>query len=83
MYGYVEQFDLQGWAPTHQSAFAMGVEWQQFHQRLQGGAPFTMSVLRANAKRLADLALRHGRFNETHTVNDHYARITVGGCEIL
>ena len=47
-------------------AFALGVEWEQFRQKLEEGHPFTELVINANAKRLVRMCERHRRFVEHH-----------------
>ncbi|MGH7991040.1 MAG: hypothetical protein ACREDS_12730, partial [Limisphaerales bacterium] len=53
---------LDGIAP--ENAFALGVEWEMFRQKLKSGKPFTTLCLAANAKRLVKLAEHQGRFVE-------------------
>ncbi len=45
-------------------AFALGVEWERFRQRLKSDQPFKSYCLPANAARLVRLAERHNRFVE-------------------
>lgn len=45
-------------------AFAMGVEWQLFRQRLKLEKPFKTYCLPQNAARLVKMAERHNRFVE-------------------
>jgi hypothetical protein len=63
----IEPFDtdlesLNGIAP--ENAFALGVEWEMFRQKLKSGRPFTTLCLAANVKRLVKLAEHQGRFVE-------------------
>lgn len=60
-------------------AFALGVEWALFRERLKSGRPFTDFILPPNAARLGDMAQRHGRFAECHRVDDYWSKIVVGG----
>jgi hypothetical protein len=47
-----------------ETAFALGVEWQMFRQRLKSGHPFQTLCLSINTNRLVKLAERHRRFVE-------------------
>ena len=63
----IEPFDtdlesLSDIAP--ENAFALGVEWEMFRQKLKSGKPFTTLCLAANAERLVKLAEHQGRFVE-------------------
>jgi hypothetical protein len=49
-------------------AFAMGVEWHIFRQRLLEGKPFTTLCLPENAARLVKMAERHSRFVEDRQI---------------
>lgn len=61
-------------------AFALGVEWEMFRQRIKSGRPFTELCLSDNAVRLSAMAERHGRFSEWHPSDTAgWAVITVGG----
>jgi len=69
-----------------QEAFALGVEWATFRERLKKGLPFRELCLANNAKRLEKLASRYGRFSECkHTPAHGWAEVWVGshvnGCE--
>lgn len=79
LYALNESFNLEGWEPVHQRCFALGVEWQQFFDKLRGGAPFRATVHLANARRLTALAEKYGRFSEYHRINGDWAEIIVGG----
>jgi hypothetical protein len=60
-------------------AFALGAEWRMFYEKVMGSAPFSCLVLERNAERLAGLASRHGRFNESRVADGAYVEIFVGG----
>ena len=60
-------------------AFALGVEWALFRERLKNGRPFIDFILAPNAARLGDMAQRHGRFAECHPVDHQWSKIIVGG----
>lgn len=45
-------------------AFALGVEWQMFRQRLKTGRPFQTLCLAMNTNRLVKMAERQRRFVE-------------------
>lgn len=49
---------------TPRMAFALGVEWERFRQRLKSENPFKTYCLPPNAARLVKLAERHNRFVE-------------------
>jgi len=49
---------------TGECAFAMGVEWAMFRERLKSGRPFTIRCLLANGSRLVKMAERQKRFVE-------------------
>ena len=58
----LEDGSLMGVSP--ENAFALGVEWQMFRERLKSGQPFTTLCISANANRLVRMAERQGRFVE-------------------
>jgi hypothetical protein len=63
----VEPFNADGSSLSEVSpevAFALGVEWQMFRQRLKTGHPFQILCLAINANRLVKMAERHHRFVE-------------------
>jgi hypothetical protein len=63
----VEPFNSDGSSLSEISpevAFALGVEWQMFRQRLKTGQPFQILCLAVNANRLVKMAERHRRFVE-------------------
>lgn len=80
-YELIEPFDISKGQLANVSAnlaFCLGVEWQSFRERLSSGNRFTDYVLAPNAKRLARMAERHGRFVEYHDVDDQWSKIVVG-----
>jgi hypothetical protein len=63
----VEPFNSDGSSLSGVSpevAFALGVEWQMFRQRLKTGHPFQTLCLAMNAHRLVKMAERNRRFVE-------------------
>lgn len=67
----VEPFDtpkgsMRGITPEY--AFALGVEWHIFRQRLLTGIPFTTLCLPENAARFVKMAERHSRFVEDRQI---------------
>ena len=81
-WGLLEPFETDDGSLADVSAveaFALGVEWQQFRQRLRAGKPFTTLVLANNADRLTKLAERSQRFVESRPARDGWAELTVGG----
>ena len=63
----VEPFNSDGSSLSEVSpemAFALGVEWQMFRQRLKTGRPFQILCLAINSHRLVKMAERHRRFVE-------------------
>jgi len=63
----VEPFDtpkgsMKGITPEF--AFALGVEWHAFRQKLLTGKPFTTFCLPENSTRFVKMAERHSRFVE-------------------
>lgn len=82
-YGLVEPFGTDGGSLAGISteyAFALGVEWHMFRQRLlKTSKPFTIWCLAANAVRLVKMAERHCRFvEERRTGFDGWMEIWVG-----
>ena len=66
-FGLVEPFETENGALDCVSAayaFALGVEWEMFRQRLNSGKPFTTLCLPPNTKRLVRMCERHRRFVE-------------------
>jgi len=64
---------------TVQEAFALGVEWAMFRERLKCGKPFRDLCMAKNAERLEKLAERNGRFSESqHIAARGWAAIWVG-----
>ena len=65
-FGLIEPFDLDNTLNgiTLEHAFALGMEWQMFRERLKTGHPFTTLCLAINASRLVKLAERERRFVE-------------------
>jgi hypothetical protein len=63
----IEPFDLDDGSleeVTPKYAFALGVEWSLFRQKLLTGKPFTVLCLPENRSRFVDMAERHNRFVE-------------------
>ncbi len=84
----IEPFDIDDGSlddVSPREAFALGVEWAMFWQRIKSGEPFRDLCLANNANRLEKLAGRRGRFSEAqHTPARGWAGIWVGsaiGCE--
>jgi hypothetical protein len=73
----VEPFDTDDLPPEPEYAFAMGVEWAAFRQRLLAGHTFEDLVLDANADRLCAMAVRHNRYAEIQPAGEGWARIFV------
>ena len=72
-FGLVEPFEtdngsLAGVSAEH--AFALGVEWEMWRQRLKNGKPFTDLCLPHNTKRLVRMCERHRR-NVEERLNVH------------
>jgi len=70
-FGLVEPFDtpkgsMKGISAEY--AFAMGVEWHIFRQRLLEGKPFTTLCLPENSARFVKMAERHSRFVEDRQI---------------
>ena len=66
-YELVEPFNSDGSSLSGVSpevAFALGVEWQMFRQRLKTGQRFQTLCLAMNASRLVKMAERQRRFVE-------------------
>jgi hypothetical protein len=63
----IEPFDTDAGSlngANSETAFALGVEWQIFRQRLETGQPFRTLCLSLNTSRLVKLAERQHRFVE-------------------
>lgn len=81
-YGLVEPFgtddgSLENVSP--QEAFALGVEWAMFRERLKTGEPFHILCLENNAIRLEKMAERNGRFSESRRTSAHgWAEVWIG-----
>ena len=63
-FGLVEPFEiddgsLKGVSPEY--AFALGADWQMFHQQLETGKPFKTLCLPENRIRFVAMAERHRR----------------------
>jgi ABC-type Zn2+ transport system substrate-binding protein/surface adhesin len=79
-YGLLEPFDTKDLAGADaELAFALGVEWELFRQKLLAGEPFTDVVLLENIERITRMVERHGRFVEWHHFCKDWAKIIVGG----
>ncbi len=66
-YKLVEPFEIDDGSlrsVTPQYAFALGVEWLIFRQKLLTGEPFKMLCLPENSVRFVNMAERHSRFVE-------------------
>jgi hypothetical protein len=66
-FGLVEPFDIDDGSLkgiTLEYAFALGVEWQLFRQRLNSEKPFATFCMPENATRFVKMAERHKRFVE-------------------
>jgi hypothetical protein len=66
-YGLIEPFDTDDGSMrdvNSEEAFALGVEWEIWRQRLKADEPFKAWCLENNAPRLAKMAKRHGRSAE-------------------
>jgi hypothetical protein len=66
-YNLVEPFNTDGSSlngVSSEVAFALGVEWQMFRQRLKTGRRFQTLCLAMNATRLVKMAERQRRFVE-------------------
>jgi len=66
-FGLVEPFDIDDGSlntMTPEYAFALGVEWQLFRQRLDSGKSFATFCMVENATRFVKMAERHKRFVE-------------------
>jgi hypothetical protein len=62
-----------------ETAFALGVEWQMFRERLKTGQPFRTLCLSINTHRLVKMAERQGRFVEDRpTPWEGWSEIWVG-----
>ena len=71
--------ELTGLSPT--TCFTLGVEWSMFRRLLitRSDTPFTVTVLRSNAKRLTSMAEQYGRYVEYHQQCKDWVEIVVGG----
>ena len=87
-FGLIEPFEidsgeLAGITPEY--AFALGVEWAMFRERLSKKTPFTFLCLPENRTRFVRMAERHRRFVEDRqTACVDWFQIWVGdfiGCE--
>ncbi len=87
----VEPFDIDDGSLANvspQEAFALGVEWAMFRERLMANVPFHALCLANNALRLEKLAERNGRFSEcrqtpTHGWMEVWVGTSISGCEPL
>ncbi len=78
-HGLVEPFETEDLAGTDaEFAFALGVEWAMFRQRLKTEERFTDLVIAQGADRLVRMAERNGRFVEHHPYCDGWTKIIVG-----
>jgi hypothetical protein len=81
----VEPFDIDDGSLANisvQEAFALGVEWAMFLERLKTGVPFHDLCLANNALRLEKLAERNGRFSECRqTSTQGWMEVWVGNSQ--
>lgn len=81
-FGLVEPFDIDDGSlkgVSAEYAFALGVEWEMFRQKLLGDKPFTMLCLPQNAARFVKVAERHKRFVEDRpNVTPGWSEVFVG-----
>jgi len=81
-FGLIEPFDtedgsLEGISPEY--AFALGVEWEMFRQRLKTGKPFTAFCMLQNTARFVKMVERHNRFVEDRpSVSEGWSEIYIG-----
>ena len=78
-FGLIEPFETDDLSCTPDCAFALGVEWEIFRQKLLAGGRFTDLVLNENARRIEAMCERHDRFVESHPIVDGWTEIIVGG----
>jgi hypothetical protein len=78
-YGLIEPFETEDLAgATPDMAFALGVEWEIFRQKLLAGDRFSDLIHDGNAQRVVRMVERHGRFCEHRPFSPGWAEITVG-----
>jgi hypothetical protein len=78
-YDLLEPFETDDLAGSDaERAFALGVEWALFREKLKSGKRFTDLIHRENADRLSRMAERQGRFKESHPHGDGWVEIVVG-----
>jgi len=78
-YSLVEPFETDNLPGTDaELAFALGVEWEMFRQRLNTEGRFTQFVTAEGVERIAQMAERHGRFVEHHPLMVGWSEIVVG-----
>ena len=79
----VEPFDIDGNELSGQSletAFVLGVEWQQFRDALQREvSDFSRTVHRINAERLSRMCARRNRRFRVNHLDLHWTEISVVG----
>ena len=77
-YGLIEPFETEGLSEDAAFAFALGVEWEMFRQKLLRGGRFSDLVIDRNADRIVRMVERHGRFVEHRSFYPGWAQVTVG-----
>ena len=82
-FGLIEPFETDNGSldgVTAEHAFALGVEWAMWRQRLKTGQPFTDLCLPKNTSRLVRLCERHKRIVEDRpNICPGWDEIYVGG----
>ena len=78
MYVLTENMDVSGLPAAEQYAFALGVEWSEFHRKLCGGASFRTVCRLKNRDRFVALAAKCGRFCEDHPLQPGWCEVFVG-----
>ncbi len=82
-FGLVEPFDTDDDSlknVSSEEAFALGVEWEMWRQRLNSGEPFKDFCLENNARRLEKMATRRNRPVEVRQTDwPGWVSVVVGG----
>lgn len=81
----VEPFDVDDKLDDIQpeQAFTLGVEWAMFRFAIAARRPFTRTIHRANAERLATMCARHERQFTLRHLDDHWSEIDVPAVPIV